>query len=282
MKKSKTHIYLISPLCMYLILFFFAPIFILFIYSFWLTSSTGLIPTFTLQNYIKIFNNPLYLKVIGNSILIGFITAIICVAASYPIAYAIGFKYKKLQDLVLYIILISLFSNYLVRVYAWKIILGKYGLINQVLIYFKFIKEPLTFFLYSPVGVILTLVFILIPFTILPIYSSLTNINTDLHEAAEDLGASKFKTFYKITFPLSMPGVTTGFIFSFVLAAGDYITPQLVGGPGGLMIGKVISDQFGMAFDWPFGSALAFFTLFTLVMVINIVIWITKILRVKR
>jgi len=281
-KKRNKHIYLLSPLYIYLILFFFAPIFILFIYSFWLKSSSGFIHTFTLQNYIKIFSNPLYLTVIRNSILIGLVTAVICVLASYPVAYAIAFKYKKLQDVILYIILISLFSSYLVRVYAWRIILGRYGLINQILIYLKLIKEPLTFFLYSPTSVIITLVFILIPFTILPIYSSLTNISIDLHEAAADLGANKFKTFFKVTLPLSKSGVTSGFIFSFVLATGDYVTPQLVGGTQGLMIGRIISDQFGMAFNWPFGSSLAYFTLFLIVLTVNLFIWIVKILKIGR
>lgn len=282
MKKAKGYVYLLSPLFTYFVVFFFAPLFILFIYSFWLKTSTGLVPTFTLFNYLSIFSRRLYPIVIIRSIRIGFITSIICVMLSYPVAYSLTFKYKKLQDFVLYLILISLFSSYLVRVYAWKTILGSNGLFNQVLKYFGLIDEPLRFLLYSPTAIIITLVFIFIPFTILPIYSSLQNIGVDLIEAARDLGANRLETFYKVTLPLSMPGVITGFIFSFVLAAGDYVTPQMVGGTGGLMVGRIVQDQFGMTYNWPFGSALAYFTIFILIFLINCAIWVTRLLKLRR
>lgn len=282
MKKTKKHIYLLSPLFTYFIVFFFVPLFILFIYSFWRKTSTGLIPTFTLFNYMSIFSKQLYPIVILRSIRIGFITSIICILLSYPVAYSLTFKYKRMQDFVLYLILISLFSSYLVRVYAWKTILGSNGLFNQVLKYLGIIDEPLTFLLYSPTAIIITLVFIFTPFTILPVYSSLQNISVDLLEAARDLGASRMNTFYRIMLPLSMPGVITGFIFSFVLAAGDYVTPQMVGGTEGLMVGRVVQDQFGMTYNWPFGSALAYFTIFVLIFLINCVIWITRLLKLRR
>jgi len=282
MKKQKQHIYLLSPLFTYFTIFFFAPLFILFIYSFWRTTSTGLVPTFTMHNYLYIFSKKLYPIIILKSVRIGFITAVICVLLSYPVAYSLTFKYRRMQDFVLYLILISLFSSYLVRVYAWKTILGHNGLINQLLKYIGIIDEPLSFLLYSPTAVVITLVFIFIPFTILPIFSSLQNISVDYIEAARDLGANTAKTFYKITLPLSMPGVITGFIFSFVLAAGDYVTPQMVGGTEGLMIGRIVQDQFGLTYNWPFGSALAYFTIFLLVVLINLFIWITRMLKLRR
>ena len=282
MKKEKKHIILLTPLFTYFTFFFFAPMFVLFVYSFWLKTSTGLVPTFTLHNYLYIFSKKLYPITILRSIRIGFITAIICVIISYPVAYSLTFKYKKLQDVVLYLILISLFSSYLVRVYAWKTILGSNGIINQILRYIGLIEEPLTFLLFSPTAIIITLVFILTPFTILPIFSSLQNISADLIEAANDLGANKLKTFYRVTLPLSMPGVITGFIFSFTISTGDYVTPQLVGGTEGLMIGRIVQDQFGMTYNWPFGSALAYFMIFLLIILINCFIWITAILKLKR
>ncbi len=282
MKKGKKHFYLLSPLFTYFFIFLFIPLFILFIYSFWHKTSTGLIPTFTLSNYLSIFTKSLYPLVIFRSVRIGFITSIICLLLSYPVAYSLTFKYKKFQDFVLYLILISLFSSYLVRVYAWKTILGYNGLINQVLKYMGLIDKPLRFLLYSQAAIIITLVFIFIPYTILPIYSSLQNINTDLIEAARDLGASRIQTFYKVTLPLSIPGVITSFIFSFVLAAGDYVTPQMVGGTKGLMVGRVVQDQFGMTYNWPFGSALAYFTIFLLIFLISCVIWFTRVLKLRR
>ena len=282
MKKNRKHIVLLSPLFTYFTFFFFAPMFILFVYSFWLKTSTGLVPTFTLHNYLYIFSKKLYPLVIIRSIRIGIITALICVLISYPVAYSLTFKYKKLQDIVLYLILISLFSSYLVRVYAWKTILGSNGLINQILKYLGLIKEPLTFLLFSPTAIIITLVFILTPFTILPIFSSMQNISVDLIEAARDLGANKLQTFYKIMLPLSIPGVITGFIFSFTISTGDYVTPQLVGGTEGLMVGRIVQDQFGMTYNWPFGSALAYFMIFLLILLINVFIWITTLLKLRR
>ena len=282
MKKGKRFFYLVSPLFTYFTFFFFVPMFVLFAYSFWKTTTTGLVPTFTLMNYAKIFSKPLYPVIIVRSIRIGFVTAVVCVLISYPVAYSLTFKYKRLQDFVLFLILVSLFSSYLVRVYAWKTILGDNGLINQVLEYTGLITKPLRFLLYSPTAVIITLVFILTPFTILPIFSSLQNISVDLMEAAQDLGANRAKTFFKITIPLSMPGVITGFIFSFVIAVGDYVTPQMVGGTQGLMIGRIIQDQFGLTYDWPFGSALAYFMIFSLIFLINLVIWLLKLFRLRR
>jgi spermidine/putrescine transport system permease protein len=282
MKKGKRFFYLVSPLFTYFTFFFFVPMFVLFAYSFWKTTTTGLVPTFTLMNYAKIFSKPLYPVIIVRSIRIGFVTAVVCVLISYPVAYSLTFKYKKLQDFVLFLILVSLFSSYLVRVYAWKTILGDNGLINQVLEYTGLITKPLRFLLYSPTAVIITLVFILTPFTILPIFSSLQNISVDLMEAAQDLGANRAETFFKITFPLSMPGVITGFIFSFVIAVGDYVTPQMVGGTQGLMIGRIIQDQFGLTYDWPFGSAIAYFMIFSLIFLINLVIWLLKLFRLRR
>jgi len=282
MKKGKRFFYLVSPLFTYFTFFFFVPMFVLVAYSFWKTTTTGLVPTFTLMNYAKIFSKPLYPVIIVRSIRIGFVTAVVCVLISYPVAYSLTFKYKRLQDFVLFLILVSLFSSYLVRVYAWKTILGDNGLINQVLEYTGLITKPLRFLLYSPTAVIITLVFILTPFTILPIFSSLQNISVDLMEAAQDLGANRAKTFFKITIPLSMPGVITGFIFSFVIAVGDYVTPQMVGGTQGLMIGRIIQDQFGLTYDWPFGSALAYFMIFSLIFLINLVIWLLKLFRLRR
>jgi spermidine/putrescine transport system permease protein len=282
MKKKKTPLYLLSPLLLYFALFFFVPMVVLFVYSFWTKTTTDLVPTFTLSNYAKIFSKALYPRIIWNSLRIGLVTAGICVLASYPVAYALTFKYKRLQDFALYLILISLFSSYLVRVYAWKTILGTNGLINQILITLGLIEEPVTFLLYSPTSVIITLVFILIPFTVLPIFSSLQNINLDLLEAARDLGANSAQTFFRVILPLSMPGIVSGFTFSFILAAGDYVTPQMVGGTSGLMIGRIVADQFGMIYDWPFGSALSYSTILLLILVVAFVNWALRATKLRR
>ena len=282
MKKRRTPVYRLSPLLLYFALFFFVPMIVLFVYSFWTKTTTDLVPAFTLRNYANIFSRALYPRIIWSSLRIGFITAGVCVLASYPVAFSLTFKYKRLQDFALYLILISLFSSYLVRVYAWKTILGTNGLINQILMSLRLIDQPVTFLLYSPTSVIITLVFILIPFTVLPMFSSLQNINLDLLEAARDLGASSAQTFFRVILPLSMPGIVSGFTFSFILAAGDYVTPQMVGGTSGLMIGRIVADQFGMIYDWPFGSALSYSMILLLILIVAFINWALRATKLRR
>lgn len=237
--------------------FVLAPMGILLVYSFWTKRGFDLLPIYTLRNYGDFFQKSLYQRVLLSSLLIGFVTALLTIIVAYPLTYALTFRYKRAREVILFLILISLFSSYLVRVYAWKIILGKTGFINAMLILIGIIEEPLPFLLYSKFAVIITLLYIFTPFAVLPIFSALQNIEPELMEVAKDLGANRAGTFLRVTLPLSMPGVISAFIFTFILSAGDYITPQLVGGASGLMIGKIIADQFGLVYNWPLGSAIA-------------------------
>jgi spermidine/putrescine transport system permease protein len=165
---------------------------------------------------------------------------------------------KEGRELILLLMILSLFSSYLVRVYAWKTILGNNGVINTLLMSIGLVQEPVGWLIYSRFAVIVTLVSVFFPITILPIYSVLMNIHPNLLEAARDLGAGAALAFYKVTLPLSMPGIMAGFLFTFVLTAGDYITPALLGGSDGQMIGNSIVSQFGVASNWPLGSAITF------------------------
>jgi spermidine/putrescine transport system permease protein len=240
---------------------------VLFVYSFWTKTTTDLVPTFTLRNYANIFSKALYPRIIWNSLRIGLVTAGICVLASYPVAYALTFKYKRLQDFALYLILISLFSSYLVRVYAWKTILGTNGLINQILISLQLIDHPVTFLLYSPTSVITTLVFILIPFTVLPIFSSLQN-QPRPPQAARDLGANSTQTFLPVILPLSIPGSSP--LYLQFHPGGDYVTPRWWGDQQ-TQSGESWR-QFGMIYDWPFGST-SLFTILLLILVVAFINW---------
>jgi spermidine/putrescine transport system permease protein len=147
--------------------------------------------------------------------------------------------------------------SYLVRGYAWKTILGSDGVLNGVLQYFHLTHHPVGFFLYSPFAVILTLTHIYTPFTFLPIYASLEHIPRNLLEASHDLGASPLRTFWRVVFPLSIPGVLAGATFAFVLTLGDFLAPLLVGGPSGIMISNIVVTLFGAALNWPLGSAIS-------------------------
>jgi spermidine/putrescine transport system permease protein len=244
-----------------MILLFVAPIFVFFIYSFWYLKGWEIIREWTLKNYIDVVTNPSYLILITRSIIIGLTTACVTVILSYPVAYAMAFRMKEGRELILLLMVLSLFSSYLVRVYAWKTILGNTGVINTVLLGLGLVQEPVSWLIYSNFAVIVTLVSVFFPITILPIYSALMNIQPGLLEAARDLGAGAALAFYKITLPLSLPGVVAGFVFTFILTAGDYVTPSLLGGSNGQLIGNSIVSQFGTLSNWPLGSAITFFVI---------------------
>ena len=245
----------------YMALLFAAPMFVFLVYSFWYLEGWEIIREWTLKNYMEVLANTTYLRLIGRSIFIGLITASITVILSYPVAYAMSFRMKEGREIILLLMILSLFSSYLVRIYAWKTILGNNGLINLLLLGLGLVNEPVEWLIYSKFAVIVTLVSVFFPITILPIYSVLMNIHPNLLEAARDLGAGAALTFFKVTLPLSMPGVVAGFVFTFVLTAGDYITPALLGGSDGQLIGNSIVSQFGTLSNWPLGSAITFFVI---------------------
>jgi spermidine/putrescine transport system permease protein len=235
--------------------------FVFLVYSFWYLEGWEIVRQWTLKNYIEVLTNTTYLQLIARSIFIGLTTALVTVLLSYPVAYAMAFKMKEGREIILLLMILSLFSSYLVRVYAWKTILGNNGLINMILINLGLVQEPVGWLIYSKFAVVVTLASVFFPITILPIYSVLMNISPYLIEAARDLGAGAALTFYKVTLPLSMPGVVAGFVFTFVLTAGDYITPALLGGSDGQLIGNSIVSQFGTLSNWPLGSAITFFVI---------------------
>ena len=251
----------LGPATTYICIFFFTPIAVFFIYSFWSVSQWEIITEWTLDNYYTVFTSPVFTLLIFRSIALGLITAALSVILVYPLAYAMVFKFEKYRDLILFLLAISLFSNYLVRIYAWKSILSSNGLVNYLAMQIGLADGPMHYLIYSQWGVIVVLINVYIPFATLPIYSSLLNVERETLDAAADLGAGPFRTFRKITLPLSMSGVMVSFLFIFLLAAGDFVTPQLVGGKTGMMIGNAVSTQFGIVCNWPLGSAMVFSTI---------------------
>ncbi|MGZ8557369.1 MAG: ABC transporter permease, partial [Chitinophagaceae bacterium] len=174
------------------------------------------------------------------------------------------------RNLFYMLIIAPLWVSYLVRIIAWKTILGNKGLINIALMNLGITKEPVSAFLYNQVSVVLTLTYIAIPFVFIPLYTALEKIPNNLIDAARDLGASEFNTFVNVIFPLSLPGLVTGFMLSFIIALGDYIIPSQLGGNSGIMYGNVVWAQFGGAYNWPFGSALGFILFFIAAIVLVI------------
>jgi len=235
---------------------FVAPVAFFFAMSFWRKKAMRLVPDFTFENYVETWEK--YAGVIAITLGIALATAVLTTTIAFAFAYLIRFKAGRLGPPLLFITLLTLFGGYLVKIYAWKSILGKDGILNSALLWLGIVREPLTIFIYNPGAVVVTLTYFLLPLAILPIYGSLRTIDDETIEAARDVGARPRHTFRDIVFPLARAGTLAAFTLSFLVAAGDYVTPRFVGGPYTAMIGDFIEQQFSLRFDWPMGSAMSF------------------------
>jgi spermidine/putrescine transport system permease protein len=224
--------------------------------SFWSARAMKIRPDFTFENYIETWQK--YADVAAATLGIAAATALLTTAVAFGFAYLIRFRAGRLGMPLLFITLITLFGGYLVKIYAWKSVLGKDGILNSALLSLGLIDQPLTIFIYNPGAVVVTLTHFLLPLAVLPIYGSLRGIEDDVLEAARDLGARPRHAFRDIVLPLARPGLTAAFTLAFLIAAGDYVTPRFVGGPYTAMMGDFIETQFSLRFDWPMGSAMSF------------------------
>ncbi|MGV1837856.1 ABC transporter permease [Rhizobium rhizogenes] len=225
----------------------------------------------SLANFGTLFSDPLYGMVILRSLAIAGVVTLATVATAYPVAYYLAFHAGPKRSLLLFLVTLPFWTSYLLRVFAWKIVLAYNGVLNSALMMTGLTSEPLTVFLNTPAAVVLTLAHAYAPFAILPIYVALETLPKSLLEAAADLGARPFTTFRRVILPNSMPGVLAGALVVFVPTVGDYVTPALVGGPASTMIGSLIQAQFGKANDWPFGAALAVLVMLVILAVVLIV-----------
>lgn len=212
---------------------------------------------FTLDSYIQFWRNTAYQNLLVKSLWISLLVALLSVIFAYPVAYFLAFHAKEKRGILLNIMIIPAWTSFLLRVLAWRLILGSNGLLNSFLMSVGIIQQPLSGLFYNINAVIITLVYIWIPFAALPIYVALLRIEPGLLEAASDLGAKPWQGFLKVVLPLSLPGVLAAFLYVFIPTVGEYVTPAMVGGPNGLMIGNIIWDQFMRSLDWPMGAALS-------------------------
>jgi spermidine/putrescine transport system permease protein len=249
------HLTAVAPAAIAWVVLFAAPLAYFFVISFWSVKARIMRPDFTARNYVAAITD--YGDVLFHTMLIGLVIAFITTAVAYAFAFAIRFRAGRYGNALLLLTLITLFGGYLVKIYAWKSILGRQGIINGVLTWLGVIDEPLTFFIYSANGVVITLAYFLLPFAVLPIYGNMRAIPDSLLEAARDLGASAFGTSRDIVLPLCERGIAVAFLLTFLISVGDYVTPRYVGG-GTSMMGHFIETQFSFGFNWPMGSAMAF------------------------
>jgi len=238
--------------------FLLVPYILLFCYSFWTVSpSQTVVHHWNLDNYRELFRVHVYAQTLLRSMGIALRVMLFSLLLGYPLAYYLSFHSGARKNLLYQLAIIPLWVSYLVRAYAWKTILGSDGVLNTLLQYTQITHHPLNFLLYSPFAVVLTLTHIYTPFALLPIYASLEHIPRNLVEASHDLGASPMQTFWRVIFPLSIPGVLAGATFAFVLSLGDFLAPLLLGGPSGIMISNIVVSLFGAAYNWPLGAAIS-------------------------
>jgi len=246
---------LAAPAVAWLVAFMIVPCLLILSYAFFERGVWGGIEyTLTLENFARVID-PLYANIFLTSAHIAGLATLLAILIAYPAAYAISRAPQMRQPMLLFFAVLPFWSNYLIRTYAWMVLLNREGLVNNLLRWFGYEGEPLSL-LYTEGAVIIGLVYNYLPFVILAIYSSLSRLNPELMEASRDLGGGPFRTFWRVTLPLTLPGVAAGGVFVFVLSIGNFVTPALLGGGRFQMIGNVVYDQFLSANDWPFGAAL--------------------------
>ncbi len=247
---------LLAPVTIWLGLFFLVPLLLIVAYSFGTSEVYGGITLgFNPENYLRVFD-PLYLEIIGRTFFIAALNTLLCLALGYPLAYFVVFKGRRWRNALILLVMVPFWTSLLIRAYAWVVILGGNGIANRTLQFLGITDEPLTL-IFTPEAVLMGMVYSYLPFMVLPLYAALEKFDTSLKEAAQDLGASRWHTFWRVTFPLSMPGVIAGSILVFIPSAGEFVIPDLLGGSRTVMTGNLIQQQFLQARDWAFGSALS-------------------------
>jgi spermidine/putrescine transport system permease protein len=254
---------LLSPSLLWLGIFFVLPFVIIVIYSFLTRGTTGnVVWRFNIQNYIRLFSDSIYLQVFARSVWIGFLTTLGCLLLGYPLALFIVQRTPRWRTILILLILIPFWTNFLVRTYAWMVILNNNGLINTVLRGLGIGELTL---INTEGAVLLGLLYGELPFMVLPIYASLDRFDFTLLEAAQDLGANRWRSFVRVMLPLTMPGIVAGSVLVFIPTVGQFVVSDLLGGAKVALLGNLLQQQFKAAQNWPFGSAIAIICMVVLV-----------------
>jgi len=249
----------IAPAFLVWVGFFLAPIIFLFIASFWRLRQYRLVSDWNLDNYLLAAGE--YRQSLIFTLALAAFIGLLTTVFAFTLAYLIRFRAGRFGNVLLFVVLTTLFGGYLVKIYAWKVVLGSDGVINEALMNSGLVSQPISWLLYSPAAVVITLVHFLLPYALLPINAALRGVDDASIEAARDLGAGPLRILVDVILPQCERGVLTAFALSFFVSAGDYVTPQLVGGPQTYMIGNFIQSQFLNRMNAPVGAALAFSTM---------------------
>ncbi len=273
---------LLSPTLIVVAAMLALPVAALLMLSFWTQKGFEIDTSFTLDNYITFFNyseKPIYLTLLQRSLLMSLTATVTVLVIAYPMAYFLAFRVKRRKILWLILITVPFWTSYLLRVFSWKLILGYDGVINSGLKSLGLLDQPLEFLLYNKFAVTVTLAHAWVAFAILPIYVSLEKIDRAYLEAAADLGDGPMRRFWRITFPLSLPGLISAGLLVFIPTVGDYVTPSLVGGTDGIMIGNIIQTLFGKVNNAPLGAAVSLMTMVIVTLLVCLFLGGTAMIR---
>ena len=268
-----------SPMACFLLIFGLAPLSVLLLYSFWTDGFFTIEHRFTLANYAALFHGQIgstYLQVLRRTFTLAIIVSAVALLIGFPTAYWIARYVKRFQMVIVFLLFLPLMTSYLVKIYAWRLLLGEKGLINFGLQHVGITHRPLGFLLFNLFAVGIGLMSAVLPFMILPLYVSLERIPERLYDAATDLGAGPMRTFWRVTLPLAQRGMLAGVSFVFVICVGDFVASTLLGGTSGTLAGVVIYSSFGIADDWPLGTAMAFFLLLVVFGTLTLFAWLIR------
>jgi spermidine/putrescine transport system permease protein len=292
---------LLSPNLVMLLTLLLAPFATLVIRSFWTQVGFDYDRTLTLANYAKIFalgwrdsveffgfyiswpfENAIYTLLLAKSVVMSIGVTAMVILFAYPMAYFLAFRVQRHKMIWLIVISIPFWTSYLLRIFAWKVILGFNGVVNSLLMWLGLIDEPLSFILYNTTSVVITLTHAWVTFAILPIYVSLEKMDKSLLEAATDLGDTAVQRFFRVTLPLSAPGTIAAALLVFIPTVGEYVTPNVVGGTSGIMLGNLIQSMFGKSNDWPLGGALSIVMMLTVAVLVSLFLWLVGYNRMRQ
>lgn len=247
----------LAPATIVYIALFAIPLVFLVGYSFFTVESFKIVPSWSFDNYVTVLTSDVYRAYFLRTFWTATLTAVVVVVIAFPFAYVINYRLRAHRRLLYFLVLVALFGGYLVRIYAWRSILGSNGVVNSVLVGTGIVDEPLSWLAASQFAIVLALANYLVPLGILPIHSAMQSVSPNLAEAARDLGAGQVRTALTVVLPLVSKGIGAAFVFAFIGTAADWVTPLLLGGTGNQLVGNQIALQFGGGFDWPLGAALA-------------------------
>lgn len=264
------------PAFLWQVLFFYIPLFFLVATSF-VKHVPGIGRSYFTFDYYKALFNPLFVTIFARSFALAITTVLLCLVFAYPVAYYLAIRVKRFKEILFALLVLPFWTNFLLLVYAWYFLLENKGLLNTLLLKIGLISAPIQM-MNTPIAVYCGMFYCYLPFMILPLYSNFERLDTKLLDASNDLGATDFQTFMKITLPLTMPGITTGSLLVFIPSFGEFVVPALLGGDKNMYIGSVITHYFLTVRDVSMGSAFTCFAAFALILFLFIIFFITSLL----